>query len=1067
MHEQIPSPPPLRPPLFAVGTPVRRRANTARVGVVQEAQWNPALGTWMLKVRFSQSAALSALPEFELDRLPPAGPSPSDDLRLGLVASAQAIKSLLTLERLRALPAPLGERAAPLRAAFDPESYLPLLKLLELPTPRLLLADAAETERTVALGILVRDFLVRRQARQVLLFTPRAERLHLAHCLRRELGLPVSVLDTRAFRNHLLAMKKGWELPAITAVISLESLQAPELSEMLQQYQPAIDLVVLDEADRLLPGSLEYEAALALSVASDGLILRTDAPVRTRPEDLLPLLALLEPSELAGLDPIGLVSTTQVTSRLLSCLQDAPVEEALSALEMLEAHPAFALEASPETASAAAVLRRARAHLLRLSDTSLQDEVSASSAWTGSLEPERCALGRLLEGVHPVLARISARACPPLPVVVPLVMDIPTQEAERRLIAALRAALHQFGDAAQSSGHFEALALPYRLSQESLHGTAAFLQEHAQKGGLWLNVTSDNEVDLERDPVDRPPFSLDDETHARWAGSFQALLTEPFEVYQDIKLDSLLHALTTLWQEDEAANRSPRKLVLFSPHLRVLRYLAQQLTGAGYPTRLLAGNLALDELQVRAHDFASDPTVRLMLTTDRAAGCVELSCASALIHYDLPWEPERLAQRLRTIRRPGQAADRLLNLFLIGDEGFEAHVLLPLYRGLGLLEAPERAREGALSSADVRELLQLYLQPETTSEALAQAVDQRVTRGNARVEQRRAAVASARGLLPADTHLRESLRALRDRGAWPAADEQRLFLVQTLASRFPGIRLSGDPIGGEGQLDLTPAAVKALQARGVQKGPLVQALAVKAGKGAFPVTWSGALASHHAECELIQPGHALLDWALSLQEPELRGHGRAFCLLVRAEHLPPGRFCLGVWQLQVDGTREGRRLLPLAVRLDGDEALELPHERAVALYQALLTRGEEVPTPEEVDLPRLNRALDALEDHLRAAISAWTDGVAALEHVRLERRRTRALDAAQMRVAAVRAELERLRGLANEDASQTQAQRSMAQGRLKARAQILEALERLPEHQPVAGLGASLLALGLVDVVTG
>lgn len=1074
MTDQIPAPPPTRPPLFAIGAAVRRRGNTARTGTVQEAQWNPSLNAWMLKVRFTHANALSALPEFELDRLPPEGPNALEDLRLGLVTSPQALKTLLTLERLKAPPAPLGERTAPVRAAFDPQAWLPLLKLLELPTPRLLLADAWGASPSLALGLLVRDFLVRRQARQVLIFTPRQQRLAVAHGLRRELGLPVSILDTRAFRTHLLAMKKGWELPAITAVVSLESLDAPDLAGMLQQYHPAIDLVVLDEAHRLTPGTTSYGAADALARASDGLILRTQQAIRQRPEDLLPLLSLLEPSELEGLDPLALVSTTQVASRLLQRVHAGAYAEALEPLEMLLAHPAFSGLAHEEA------VQCARQRLELLAEGSTPPEPS-----------ERLALGRLLEGLHPVLARMTARTGSSAPAIVPLVMEVPAQEPIQKLVASLRSALHAFGEAALAGGHFPALILPYKLAQQCLHSAAAFLQEHAHKGGLWLNAPLENEEDLERDPVDLPAFTLEDTQHARWAGSFQALLAEPFEVYQDVKLDCLLHALTTLWQEDESQGKPARKLVLYSPHLRVLRQLAQQLQGAGFQTRLLAGSLALDELQLRTYDFVSDPEIRILLTTDRAGSCMPLDVAQGIIHYDLPWDPQLLAQRLRSVLpEPGAigGSSRILQLFVVESEGFEAQVLLPLYQGLGLLEAPEHALEGALSADDVLKLLARYLSPDASTASLAEAVEAQVTQGNARAQSCRDARHAASGLLAADAHLREALEALRSPGAWPSPEEQRLLLVQTLASRFPGIRLSGEPILGEGQLDLTPAAVKALQARGIGHGPLVQALAVKAAKGAFPVTWRGARAAVHAECEGIMPGHPLMEWVRSLVEPELKGHGRAFCLLVKDEQRAPGRYVLGIWQVVLDGPREGRRVFPLAVRLDASAEGILDLEQSRQLYQALLARGEDVPSPEEVDLPRLEQALAQLEAGRQALLGRLEAGAGVLEHHRLERRRTRAVAAAGARVAQVSAEVKALQEVSAKQSSVVQeapAEAStagggavidsgvddavifMAKSRLKARVQIREALERIPAHGMPVGLSSTLLAVGLVDVVRG
>jgi SNF2 family DNA or RNA helicase len=84
--------------------------------------------------------------------------------------------------------------------------------------------------------------------------------------------------------------------------------------------------------------------------------------------------------------------------------------------------------------------------------------------------------------------------------------------------------------------------------------------------------------------------------------------------------------------------------------------------------------------------FQHDPEVQVLLATDAAGEGINLQRAHLMVNYDLPWNPNRLEQRLGRIHRIGQT--EVCHLWnLVAEETREGDV----YRKL--LEKLAQARE--------------------------------------------------------------------------------------------------------------------------------------------------------------------------------------------------------------------------------------------------------------------------------------------------------------------------------------------------------------------------------------
>jgi superfamily II DNA or RNA helicase len=125
---------------------------------------------------------------------------------------------------------------------------------------------------------------------------------------------------------------------------------------------------------------------------------------------------------------------------------------------------------------------------------------------------------------------------------------------------------------------------------------------------------------------------------------------------QDRKWDELSNLLQNT-PEMRDANGNQRKLIIFTEHKDTLNYLAVKirgLIGNEESVVMIHGGVKREERRKVQELFRNDPVARVLLATDAAGEGVNLQNANLMVNYDLPWNPNRLEQRFGRIHRIGQ-----------------------------------------------------------------------------------------------------------------------------------------------------------------------------------------------------------------------------------------------------------------------------------------------------------------------------------------------------------------------------------------------------------------------------
>ena len=148
----------------------------------------------------------------------------------------------------------------------------------------------------------------------------------------------------------------------------------------------------------------------------------------------------------------------------------------------------------------------------------------------------------------------------------------------------------------------------------------------------------------------------------------------------DKKWEELSHLLQDR-PEMYTESGSRRKLIIFTEHKDTLNYLVGRIRGMlGNPEAVITihGGVNRDDRRKAQEEFRNNRDVQVLVATDAAGEGVNLQNANLMVNYDLPWNPNRLEQRFGRIHRIGQT--EVCHLWnLIASETREGEVFQRLF----------------------------------------------------------------------------------------------------------------------------------------------------------------------------------------------------------------------------------------------------------------------------------------------------------------------------------------------------------------------------------------------------
>ena len=500
--------------------------------------------------------------------------------------------------------------------------------LLPLPRIRFLLADDTGAGKTIMTGLLIKELLFRQRSMKILIVTPGG----LTKQWKEEELLEKFALDSRLVNRNTFDAEPGqFSKPEGIFVISIDFLARNE--GCLRAAEEAHwDLVVVDEAHKLsayeygskLDESERYKAIKNLAKKTDHLLFLTATPHRGRKDTFRRLLLLLDEDLFQKDEHVTKRVHEQISQYGEDFEAEKPITKARNRFflrrlkeEMVnwDCQPLFK-DRHTDTVG----------YDLTPEEKKLYDEVTkyvrskrkeAKAKKNRNVELTLMVMQRRLASSIYAITRTLENRLNALNEVLRILYDPNCSSIEKKRLA--RAALGS--DDPIDISEYEA------LDEEE--------RERVDKRIFGQVLTADPaQVQDERDEVER--------LHK---------LAKSLEHHKEAKFNELLRVLDS----SDVIRDEKEKLLIFTEHKDTLNSLTKRLEDKGYSVSTIHGGMDVDARKRAQIDF--NIKSKIMVATDAAGEGINLQFCRYLINWDIPWNPNRLEQRMGRIHRYGQQDD--------------------------------------------------------------------------------------------------------------------------------------------------------------------------------------------------------------------------------------------------------------------------------------------------------------------------------------------------------------------------------------------------------------------------
>ena len=532
---------------------------------------------------------------------------------------------------------------SPFRSGIDIEDYQldPVVRAIQMPRVNLLIADDVGLGKTIETGLVAQELILRQRVRRILVVCPSALQVQWHDQMRDKFGLDFRIVNSDLLRH--LRRSRGLHVNPWThyprLITSIDFLKRDRPLRLMREVLPAegeaiyprrFDLLIVDEAHNIAPSaggnyavdSQRTAAIRLLAPHFEHKLFLTATPHNGYSESFTALLELLDAQRFArGVQPDAGQLQVVMIRRLK---QELPPR-----WDGKPRFPVRRLEALPVDYTAGE--REANANLKRYT------ELRCSGARDDKVE---------LTATEFVLKLLKKRLFSS-----PQAFLTTLQQHERTLKAGRSRS-------------------PRQLSKPSVSILRRQLDQLEEDFGDDETYEASTQ-----DVVD-----ASSRLFRKLSAEEQALLTqmqqwaEAASTRPDSKAKTLLDWIETHIRP--GGNWSGQRVIIFTEYRTTQNWLFNLLGSQGLiqgdRLMMLYGGMNSDDREQVKAAFQAGPdisNVRILLATDAASEGLDLqNHCSNLIHYEIPWNPNRMEQRNGRIDRHGQKADEVMIYHFVGKD---------------------------------------------------------------------------------------------------------------------------------------------------------------------------------------------------------------------------------------------------------------------------------------------------------------------------------------------------------------------------------------------------------------
>ena len=835
------------------------------------------------------------------------------------------------------------------RTAFYPHQYKPLLKFLDSPDQRLLIADEVGLGKTIEAGLVLIEQRARRALRRVLVVCPAALCLKWREEMWHRFDEEFKILAAAEFREQLRRLAELGDLPEARDIISLQAVRNEDHLGLLNETPLPLDLLIVDEAHHLRNRqTLSHRTVRALAQGAHAVLFLTATPIQLGEENLFNLFQLLDDSEFDDLEIFQdrlRANEPVVEAQRLARTIPPPIDEIRNRIESL------GMGGRASFFGGNPIYERIR-RALRAPPDSAGDQ---GHAWAADLQHDLEELSLLSH----IFSRTKKRDVFPDATiraahVIPVALTLPEREFYDAVTEFVR------DNAPSDKGAIRYFAV--MGAQRQAASCMPAVRNRFLRRATW---SLEDELDAEAHDLEEIAHSISVEISQRVVDAARSLGGT------DTKYEQLRRLLTRLDDQEPG-----RKVILFAYYKPTLQYLKDRLDRDGITCELIHGGIKSDprhperdERGKRMRRFREDPGVRLLLSSEVGSEGLDFQFCHIIINYDLPWNPMKVEQRIGRVDRLGQESDRILIYNFTLTDTIEDRVLARLYRRIGVFERTLGDLEAIIGEEIgrlTRDLLSRHLTPEQENERIektARAIE------NRRRELERLEIEAER-LVSGDGYFEDQLDRIIRGGELLGAADREAFVRGFLERAHPRVHLKPARRKGVRTLHVTrqfDMAVRHLPPSAARQRFLHKALSRR-----VPVTFDSEIAFDHTDTEFLAAHHPVVQLAVEYYRNNRdQLHPVSRFEIAQSRHARAGAYLFLLFDVRIEAGAKRKRMDAIFIRLrNGVEELVVLDEGACSLLLGELIRDGRIATQrDDGDLLNLEHALDHGYDAFEVRVS--------------------------------------------------------------------------------------------------
>ena len=539
------------------------------------------------------------------------------------------------------------------KTLFRAYQFKPLLKFLNSPNRRLLVADEVGLGKTIEAGHIMLELKARRELNHVLIVCPKSLQRKWKDELAFKFGLQFKIYESQ---KELLADMIEHRV-AVHAIVNYEKIRLKRnkdndgkkakddtpknIVDFLSQHDFNFSLVLCDEAHKMRNSSTQtYKGAEIIMSQADAAVFLTATPVMISTENLYNLLHLLDNTRYYNY---------QIFDNRLQ--ENRPFVEALTDLNHHVALPAIAKKLNE-----AEILTRFFSDEVEI----FSHKTTVGKAFVDDAMYQE--IMQMLKGEDNSKNRARLQY---LISSMSMMNNIFSRTRKREVTTDMSQAerkphMRKVVLTEEERTEFDRVIDEYKDDNSY---TDYWGEEVLTQGGALGLVQKKRQVASSVYAYLNSEYSLDKGT-------------DEYAECTDAKFEELLKII------DEVFKHGTKKIVIFALFRKTLKYLQIRFKQRGFGTLMIHGMV---ENRVDILDeFKNNPDAHILLSSEVGSEGLDMQFCNSMVNYDLPWNPMVVEQRIGRIDRFGQQSPTVNIYNIIVADSIQEDIYIRLLDRIGI-----------------------------------------------------------------------------------------------------------------------------------------------------------------------------------------------------------------------------------------------------------------------------------------------------------------------------------------------------------------------------------------------